>query len=270
MTNPNARFDGSIPGIYDRHLGPFLFEPYARDLVSRLPVPAPPRVLEIACGTGIVTAALCSTLPAHTELVATDLNEAMIALARNRLGGAPNVTWRTADASALPFQDTEFDLVVCQFGLMFFPDKLAAVREFRRVLRRSGRLLLNVWDSLAENPIGRIAHETISAFFPGNPPDFFQVPYGLADRSLLGRLIRDGGFEEVRLEVVSLEGTSESARHAAYGLLHGNPMSAALRERGVSDSGPLVEALTAALAAAGGSAPLRLPMRAIVIEGRAV
>jgi SAM-dependent methyltransferase len=268
--DPNARFDGSIPGIYDRHLGPLFFEPYARALVSRLPVPAPPRVLEVACGTGILTAALCSMLPAHTELVATDLNDAMIALARNRLGVPPNLTWRTADASALPFQDAEFDLVICQFGLMFFPDKLAAAREFRRVLHRSGRVLLNVWDSLAENPIGRIAHETIASFFPGNPPDFFEVPFGLADRSLLRRLIRDAGFEDLRLEVIRLEGIAESARHAAYGLLHGNPLSMALRERGVNDSGPLLEALTAALAAAGGNAPLRLPMQAVVIEGRAV
>jgi SAM-dependent methyltransferase len=270
MTDPNARFDGSIPRIYDRHLGPLLFEPFAQDLVRRLPVPPPPRVLELASGTGVVTAALCSTLPAHTEIVATDLNEAMIAHARGRLGGTPNLTWRTADAAALPFQDAEFDLVVCQFGLMFFPDKLAAVREARRVLRRSGRLLLSVWDSMSENPIGRIAHETVAAFFPGNPPDFYEVPFGFADRSLLVRLIRDGGFEDVQIDVVSIEGVAESARHAAYGLLHGNPISAALRERGVSDSSPILEALSAALTAAGGSAPLRLPMQAIIVEGRAV
>jgi SAM-dependent methyltransferase len=269
MINPNARFDGSIPAVYDRYLGPMLFAPYARDLAGRVAQRRVRRLLEIACGTGIVTEALRAQLGAETEIVATDLNEAMIAHAQLARPALANVRWRTADAMALPFPDADFDQVVCQFGLMFFPDKLAAIREIRRVLRPGGRAALSVWDSLELNPIGRLAHESVTAFLPADPPEFYQLPYGYSDRTELGRVLRDGGLTDVRLEVVAFEGVSESAEHAAFGLVNGNPVSIALRERGVVDPAPLQTALAQALAAAGGAAPLRLPMRAIVIEARA-
>lgn len=269
MTDPNTRFDGSIPAIYDRHLGPMLFAPYARDLAARVGQRGPRRVLEIACGTGIVTEALRARLPAEAEIVATDLNEAMIAHAQTARPALANVTWRTADAMGLPFADAEFDQVVCQFGLMFFPDKLAAIREIRRVLRPRGTATLSVWDSMEMNPVGRLAHESVSACFPTDPPEFYQVPYGYSGRTELGRVLREGGLADIRLEVVAFEAVSESAEHAAFGLLHGNPVILALRERGLVDPAPLQSALARTLAAAGGAAPLRLPMRAIVIEGRA-
>lgn len=269
MSDPNARFDGSIPEIYDRHLGPLLFEPYARDLARRVERVAPRRVLELACGTGIATQQLREVLPASTELVATDLNEAMIAHARTRLNGSAGLTWRQADACALPFAAGEFDMIVCQFGFMFVPDKPTAAREARRVLVTGGRVLLSVWDTLEHNPLGRIAHATIASFFPANPPDFYQVPYGYADRTAIAGVFREAGFTDVEFETLALEAVSLSARHAAFGLVHGNPVAAAIRERGVSDTQPIVDALALALEQVGGSAPFRVPSRAIIVAATA-
>ncbi|MCX5742727.1 MAG: methyltransferase domain-containing protein, partial [Proteobacteria bacterium] len=163
-------FVGSIPELYDRHLGPVLFEPYALDLVGRLPAGAT-RVLEVAAGTGRVSRHLLRALPAEGTLLATDLNEAMIARAQQLIAD-PRVTWQAADVQALPMGDGLFDAVVVQFGLMFVPDKPLALREVRRVLRPGGRLLLNTWDHLARNEATAILHHLAMEAFPDDPPRF--------------------------------------------------------------------------------------------------
>jgi ubiquinone/menaquinone biosynthesis C-methylase UbiE len=144
----DKNFSGAIPELYEAYLVPLIFEPYAADLATRLAARSPSRVLEVAAGTGVVTRALTRTLPASTSIVATDLNQAMLDRAR-AVGTAYPVEWRTADALALPFPDRSFDAVVCQFGVMFFPDKPRAYAEARRVLRPGGAFVFNVWDSLA-------------------------------------------------------------------------------------------------------------------------
>jgi ubiquinone/menaquinone biosynthesis C-methylase UbiE len=170
VTNPNAPFVGTIPQHYDQSLGPLFFQPYADDLVARVPVTPGMRVLETACGTGIVTERLLRRLAGHGTIVATDLNEAMFAYARRRGVDGPGLAWRQADAATLPFDDAAFDVVVSQFGLMFFPDKVAGIREAYRVLKPGGWYLFNVWDALAHNAVARITHETVASFFPENPP----------------------------------------------------------------------------------------------------
>src|SRR5262249_49704927 len=152
MKDTDKLFIGSMPALYDRHLGPFLFAPYARDVAARAAALAPRRLLETAAGTGIVTRALAQALPETTTITATDLNQAMVdyAAAQTR---APNLTWGQADALALPFADGSFDAVVCQFGVMFFPDKRAGFREALRVLRPGGHFLFSVWDRIEENEI---------------------------------------------------------------------------------------------------------------------
>src|SRR5262245_54795147 len=164
---PHAAFVGSIPANYDRYLGPLLFHGYADDLAARLPVSPGMRVLEVACGTGILTERLVRRLGGRGTVVATDLNEAMIAHAQRRIPACPGLEWRQADGMRLPFPDGSFDAVVCQFGLMFFPDKSTGVREAYRVLRPGGTYLFNVWDRIERNVVTRIAHETIATFFPG-------------------------------------------------------------------------------------------------------
>ncbi len=160
---------GSVPENYNRYLGPVLFEPYAADLAGR--INNADRILEIACGTGILTKAILGR-HSRASVVATDLNRGMIEIAKQHVQ-SDRVTWREADAAQLPFGQNEFDTVVCQFGFMFVPDKLAAFREVRRVLRSSGAFTFNVWDSIAENECSRIANEVVQSIFKTDPPKFY-------------------------------------------------------------------------------------------------
>jgi ubiquinone/menaquinone biosynthesis C-methylase UbiE len=268
MTDANARFVGSIPAAYHKYLGPMFFEPYAEDLASRASRHSPGSVLEVACGTGIVTAVLGAALPQAT-LIATDLNDAMLDFARAVVPARAQLSWRQADACALPFADAQFDVVACQFGLMFVPDKLLALKEARRVLRPDGWLLFNVWDSLQENPSAEVTRDTISGLFPDNPPTFYEVPFGLHDRELLHRLLTDAGFRDISLDTVTLEARAPSAKDAATGLVTGSPALTALQERGISDPAPVVDAVAEAIARVGGRAPFRVAMRAVVVSARA-
>ena len=267
MSN-HASFVGSIPQFYDRHLGPVIFEPYARDLARRLEVRPGLRVLETACGTGMLTRRLLERLPADGRIDATDLNGAMIAHARTVVPADARLEWREADAQALPFPDASFDAVVCQFGLMFFPDRLAGLREARRVLRSGGQLLFNVWDSLAENEFGRIGHETIASFFPENPPSFYLTPFGWHDVRDVRAPTARAGFREVASETLAREAVSESARSFATGMIQGNPVWNTIVERG-GDPVPVLDAIERNMARAWGSAPCRGRMSAHVVSARA-
>src|SRR5436309_15716479 len=166
------------PENYDRYLGPVIFEPWAKDLVLRLAGKKYERILEIACGTGIVTRRLRDALPATTEIIATDLNPDMFEFAKPKFRNGENVLWQPADASALPFPNCSSDAAVCQFGVMFVPDKAAAMRESYRVLRSGGVFLFNVWDSFEANPFGQIAHTTIASFFDPDPPNSYKTSFG--------------------------------------------------------------------------------------------
>jgi SAM-dependent methyltransferase len=171
MQASDTAFAGSIPALYDRHLGPALFEPYAQDLARRLTWLAAGSLLETACGTGRVTRSLAAALPAGVAITATDLNQPMIDFASAQPIARP-VTWRQADALALPFADGSFDAVVCQFGVMFFPDKIAGFREVRRVLRPGGRFLFNVWGPIEANEFASLTTEALGARFSQDPPLF--------------------------------------------------------------------------------------------------
>ena len=270
MTTSSATFAGSIPLNYERYLGPLLFQPFAMDIAARVRVPASGRVLEVACGTGIVTRQLRRTLPAAVPLVATDLNEPMIAFAAEQLGPMPGLAWRQADACALPFPDAEFDAVICQFGLMFVPDKALARREARRVLRPGGQLLFNVWDSMEENFYVRVAHDTIGSYFPHDPPTFFSVPFGMSDRDATVAMIQAAGFAEIRAETVTLTGQSPSVDDIANGLVRGTPISAAIVERGTVPIDRIAAGVSEALGRqAGADRPVRLKLQAHIFEARA-
>jgi len=268
MTDPNARFVGSIPENYDRFLGPVLFEPYARDLARRVPAEEGTRLLEVACGTGIVTRHLRERLPARARFVATDLNPPMIEYARRKLDGVEGIDWRPADACELPFPDGSFDVLVCQFGLMFVPDKEKALREARRVLAPGGTFLFSVWDSLDRNTFAKKAHETIAGFFPDNPPTFYQVPFSLHDTDALRKMLAVAGFADVRVEPVAFQGESPSAGDLARGLVEGNPVGNLIRERGDIDMAAVLEAVRRVVAREFGDRPVRIPLHAFVLTAR--
>lgn len=261
-------FSGSIPERYDRHLGPALFEPYARDLAARLPKSAK-RVLEVACGTGIVTKALRAAMPAGGVLTATDLSEAMVSFARSRLPASPDLEFRPADAGALPFADASYDAVVCQFGIMFVPDKAAALREARRVLVPGGTLLFSVWDAFEHNPASKIAQETVESIFPADPPPFYKIPFGFHDAQAIRGLMDAAGFTHIAIHVVALRTRSPSARDYATGLVTGTPMATAIAERGGMTAEQVTDRVSAALERRFGEGAIDAPMRALVFSGLA-
>jgi len=243
MEAADIQFAGSIPEYYDRCLGPFLFEPYAEDLAARARSLRPGRILETAAGTGIVTAALTRALP-DAEIVATDLNSDMLRVA-GRKPDARRVTFAPADAQSLPFPDSAFDLVVCQFGAMFFPDRIAAYREARRVLRPGGTFLFNVWDRLEANPASQAVAEAVAALFPGDPPSFLhRIPFGYHDKALIEADLRSAGFASVEAETVAKRSRG-NARELAPGLCQGSPLRAEIEARAPDR---LEEASQAALA----------------------
>jgi ubiquinone/menaquinone biosynthesis C-methylase UbiE len=271
------KFSGSVPDIYHRHMGPLIFEPYAKDLARRLAatgLPPDARILEIACGTGIVTRQLIEQVlekaAPEAHLVSTDLNEPMLDMARRHL---PNplptrVELRQADATELPFPDKSFDAIVCQFGLMFFPDKERAAREALRVLRPGGLWIFSVWDSIERNPVTETAHKVIGGFFDDDPPAFYGIPFGYHDASTIEALVSGAGFERLAIEWVPMMAEAPDAKHAARGLVEGTPVANALTERGLTDLSPVVDAVAKAFAPRFGAAPLRSRVQAILVSAR--
>jgi len=244
--NTDRNFRGSIPALYDRHLGPLIFVPYADDLALRLADMERGRILETAAGTGRLTRALVSALPASVSIVATDLNQPMLDHASSRLPST-RVTWRQADAQHLPFSDGEFDAVVCQFGVMFFPDKPRAFSEACRVLRPGGRFLFNVWDRIEENDFADIVVKSVATLFPENPPMFVaRTPHGHHDIAALAAQVRAAGFSAVTAEIVTRESRASSALSVAIGYCQGTPMR---NEIEAQDPDRLIEATDAAAAA---------------------
>lgn len=258
-----TRFVGSIPALYDRHLGPVLFEPYAKDLAQRVPQSAQ-RIVELACGTGRLTRHLLASLRPDGELIATDLNDPMIAVAREHTAKDPRLTWRQADMQALPFQDGAVDAVVCQYGLMFAPDKPLALREMKRVLKSGGIVLLNVWDHLAKNAATKCMHELVTATFPDDPPQFMLTPFSMPETHELERLATEAGFRGIRVDTVAVTGEAESAAHFATGLVRGNPLWNQLSERGV-DAVAFEAKVTAELVRRFGDTPCKTPLSAHVL-----
>jgi ubiquinone/menaquinone biosynthesis C-methylase UbiE len=231
MQPVDVRFSGSVPGNYERYLVPLLFRPYAELLAQRAAAFKPARILETAAGTGVVTAALASVLP-QSEIVATDLNQAMLDVAATRVS-ARNVRFREADALNLPFDDESFDLVACQFGIMFYPDKVAGNAEARRVLRNGGHYLLAIWNHIENNPLSELAHETMGRLFPDNPPMFMKRgPFSYGDTAQIENDLKAAGFAQVAIETVELMSRSPSAHDAASGLTYGSPMGVELAEYG--------------------------------------
>lgn len=262
MTETDKVFAGSIPALYDRHLGPMLFEPYALDLVRRLDR-FEGRLLEIAAGTGIVTRALARTFP-NASIVATDLNPPMLDFAARGLQ-APNVTFRQADALSLPFEDKSFDAVVCQFGVMFFPDKRSGYAEAHRVLRPGGVFLFSVWDRLEENEAPAIVSNTVAACFPDNPPGFLaRTPYGYYDAERIQGELAAAGFQEVSAETVTLAGRAASPADPAIGLCKGSPLRNEIETRDPSRLDEVTERATQAVAQRFGPGPIESKLQALV------
>jgi ubiquinone/menaquinone biosynthesis C-methylase UbiE len=258
-------FRGSIPALYDQHLGPLLFVPYADDLASRLADVQHGRILETAAGTGMVTRSLVSSLPESVSIVATDLNQPMLDHASRQLPST-RVTWRQADAQHLPFLDGEFDAVVCQFGVMFFPDKPRAFSEAYRVLKPGGRFLFNVWDRIEENEFADIVVKSVATLFPDNPPMFLaRTPHGHYDTAALEAQLRAARFGAVTTESVRRESQALSALSVAIGYCQGTPMRNEIEAHDPDRLREATDVAAAAIAEQFGPGPVSGKIRAHII-----
>ena len=260
-------FAGSIPELYDRLLVPMIFAPYAEDLARRAAARTPRDLLETAAGTGALTRALAARLPASCRMVATDLNLPMLAVAEKRLGSVRPVDFRPADALALPFEPASFDIVACQFGAMFFPDRPAGYREARRVLRPGGRYLFNVWDTLATNVFTATVTDALAGVFPDDPPRFMaRTPHGYADPDRIRTDLAAAGFADIAIEPIEKVSRGTSAAEVARALCQGTPLRTEIEARDASRLDEATARSAEALERAFGRGPIEGRIRALVIE----
>jgi ubiquinone/menaquinone biosynthesis C-methylase UbiE len=259
----NANFVGGIPHFYDRGLGPVIFEDYAAQMARRVAGPPASRVLETAAGTGIVTQALRRSLPIATRIIATDLNAPMLDIARLKLCSDPGVEFQTADAQQLPFGDSVFDAVVCQFGIMFFPDRPRSFRDAFRVLEPGGRYHFSVWDSHRFNSFAHIVDALVKSTFSVDPPAFYTVPFSCAAIDPIKEMVLEAGFENLEITVATIRKTVLDLEMFSRGLIFGNP----LFDQIVSRGGPTPEAMQSQvhslLSEKFGSNPAVVPLQSI-------
>ena len=249
MADSDKVFTGSIPKLYDTHLVPLIFEPYAADLVHRLGSRSLSRVLEIAAGTGVVTRALASALDENVSVVATDLNQAMLDHA-SAVGTKRAVEWRQADAMQLPFGEGIFDAVVCQFGVMFFPDKPKAFSEARRVLKPGGVFIFNVWDRITENEFADVVTIALESLFPKEPPRFLaRTPHGYHDHRIIERDLANGGFINApRIDTLAARSRATSFRIPAIAYCQGTPLRNEIETRDPARLGEATDIAAEAIA----------------------
>jgi ubiquinone/menaquinone biosynthesis C-methylase UbiE len=242
-----------------------IFVDYAEDIARRAADLKPGRVLETAAGTGIVSRRLRDHLPPATQLVSTDLSPAMLEIAKAKFKPSEPIGFRPADATALPFPDAAFDLVVCQFGVMFFPDKDKCYREVYRVLVPGGHYLFSVWDAHRYNAFGRIPHELLARFFPDDPPQFQSIPFSYGFEPIRDSLVA-AGFTDITAHVLPFEKDVGDASGLARGLVFGSPVADQIRARGGMPE-QFLEALLAEFQREFGN-PGRMSMQATVYSAR--
>jgi ubiquinone/menaquinone biosynthesis C-methylase UbiE len=266
MTASDKIFAGSITEIYDRFLVPLIFQPYAFDLAGRLAKTAPRDVLEIAAGTGVLTRAIASVLPAEMHIVATDLNQPMLDHAMARQRGDSRIAWRQADALALPFEDMAFDAVACQFGVMFFSDKIRAYREARRVLRPGGYFIFTVWDRISENEFADVVTQALAVLFPADPPRFLaRTPHGHNDADQIRAELDAAGFATPSIDTVEFMSKASSAADAAIAYCQGTPLRNEIEARNAAGLSEATKIATEALARRFGNGPIEGRISAHVI-----
>jgi SAM-dependent methyltransferase len=262
----DSLFTGGVASFYESTLVPLIFESYADDMAARTLALAPRSVLEVACGTGVVTRALASRLPRECEVMATDLNEAMVDHAES-IGTSRAVTWRQADVMALPYAERAFDVVVCQFGVMFFPDRVAAYREIRRVLRPDGRFLFSIWNDIEHNDFAALVTEAVSALYPDDPPLFLaRTPHGHWRPAEIKSDVMAAGFKQCDLVQRDDVSAAMEPELPAIAYCQGTPLRNEIEARDAGGLERATEAAAAAIRMRYGEGPIEGRISAVVVS----
>ena len=269
MADTDKVFAGSIPEIYDTYLVPLIFEKFAADMAGRVAATKPASVLETAAGSGVVTRALAPLLGADARYVVTDLNQPMLDRAASQQGSAQRVTWQQADALALPFPDAHFDAVCCQFGVMFFPDRVAGYREALRVLKPGGVFVFNIWDRIEENVFADIVTRAAGTVFPDDPPVFLaRTPHGYHDTAAIRSDLEAAGFGDVSIETIAEVSEAASHRDPAVAYCQGTPLRNEIEQRDASLLAHVTDVAAEAVRAAFGEGPVQGKIQGHVITAR--
>lgn len=266
MSAADKVFAGSIPQFYDALMVPMIFQAYAADLAALVAARSPRAVLETAAGSGVVTRALAPRLREDARYVATDLNQPMLDYAATRQAPDGRLAWQQADALELPFERASFDVVCCQFGAMFFPDRIAAYVEARRVLRPGGRLVFNVWDRIEENVFADEVTQAVAEVFAHDPPRFLaRIPHGYHDIAQIRDDLSRAGFADIAIETREKVSHAPSARDAATAYCQGTPLRNEIEARDASLLQFATDRATQAIAARHGDGPVAGKIQAHVI-----
>lgn len=263
METHHNEFVGTIPENYERYFVPLIFKDYAEILAGMLDVGDGARVLETACGTGILTRNILRRLNGKAHLTATDFNEPMLAQAKQSVDDSPMISFQQADATELPFENNTFDAMFCQFGIMFFPNAEAAMCEAARVLKPGAKFHFSIWDTLENNGFANSVHNAIGALYPDDPPMFLTLPYGWRDITSITNTLQDAGFADIDVAVRPLTTQAPSARHIALGYGMGGPLANDVTLRGTLSLEQVIDALEASLQREYGEGTCTAPMQAI-------
>lgn len=269
MSESDKVFTGSIAEVYDTHLVPLIFEQYAADLARRVSAIGPGTALEIAAGSGVVTRAVAPVLGAGRRYVVTDLNAPMLERAASMQPHAELIEWKPADALDLPFDDDSFDLVICQFGVMFFPDRFKAYVEARRVLRPGGSFIFSMWDELEENEFAHAVTQALEEVFPDDPPAFLpRTPYGHYDTDVFRAELEAAGFGDVTIEARDEISAADGPSFPAIAFCYGTPLRSEIAERNGPDLENATEHVTGSIRARFGDGAVEGRIRAFIITAR--
>ena len=266
MLQTDKVFAGSVPENYDRYMVPLIFAPYAADIAQRAVSLSPNAVLEIAAGSGVVTRALAPRLSPSASYIVTDLNQPMLDYAASQQGPDSRIQWRQADALALPFENAAFDLVCCQFGAMFFPDRLSGYREAKRVLKPGAHFLFNVWDRIEENVFADDVTNALAEMFPNDPPRFLaRTPHGYHDTALIRSELENAGYSRVVIETKAEQSRAASPRLPAVAYCRGTPLRNELEARDAGKLEAAIDYAESAIADRHGSGEVAAKIQAHVI-----
>lgn len=267
-TTTKNSFSGShIPFKYEEYLGPLLFESYAMDMAKRAKETSPSKILEIACGTGRLTNQLLKEIP-NAQITATDINSAMLNLAKDIVKDQKNVIWEIADAMSLPFDNEYFDCITAQFGVMFYQDKVKAHKEAFRVLKKGGTYIFNSWNKMEENRIIYLVKELMEEYFPTDPPSFYNLPFSYFEPAIITKELEEGGFHDIKTSLVKVNGYSKDSDSAAIGLLEGTPIYGSIIEKDEDLLPEIINKLSGKLAALYSKENLSVPLQAIVTTAK--